>query len=285
MALTTEQREARRHYIGSSDSPAIMGLDPYRSAADVWLEKTGRAADFAGNDATDRGNYLEPALLAFAEQTLGVPLTRDVMVKHQGGVLAANLDAVNYDGPFIVEAKSSVVPEGWGEQGTDQVPDRVLVQTHHAMYVAGIAFRVAWVPVVLPGFRSFDFRMYCVARNDALAEAVAQAGVAFMERHVRTDTPPDDFRPSLEVLKRVRREPNKTVSIADELALAYTLAKAQYAEAKQHCEQAERSLLAAMGDAEAAECPTGKFTYFQVSRKAYTVEATTYRQLRFSKAK
>jgi len=41
MALTTEQREIRRRYLGSSDIAAIFGMSPWKSAYDVWLEKTG----------------------------------------------------------------------------------------------------------------------------------------------------------------------------------------------------------------------------------------------------
>jgi len=40
--LTTEQRAARMTGIGASECAAIMGFDPYRTAHQVWLEKTGR---------------------------------------------------------------------------------------------------------------------------------------------------------------------------------------------------------------------------------------------------
>lgn len=284
--ITPEQRELRRKYIGSSDAPAILGLDPYRSAADVWLDKTGKAADFAGNEATDRGNLLEPVLVKWAERAIGMDLIPNVFQRHADLPLACNLDAASpalADPDFVVEAKTSVNVDEWGEPGTDQVPERVIVQTHHAMFVTG--YRLAYVPVLLPLYGRFEFRMYRVERDDALADAIAERCAEFHRRYVLTGERPDDFRPSLETLRRVRREPNKIVPLADDLADAYVVAKAAYAKAKEECDAAQAALLAAMGDAEAGACRAGTFTYMESKRAGYTVEPSTYRQLRFRKAK
>lgn len=283
--LTPEQLKARKCFIGSSDAAAILGCDPYRSASDVYLEKTGQAEDFAGNDATDRGNLLEPVLLTWAERELGVTLVHNVFIACATKLsLCANLDAWAPDGDFIVEAKSSNDPEQWGEQGSDEVPEKVIVQTHHAMYVA--RKRVAYVPVILPGFRSFDFRMYVVNRNDDLAEAVANAGQDFMQKHVWKKTPPSDFRPSIEVLKRMRREPSKTVPLSPELADRLVLARAACKLAEEDKEEAERLILATLMDAEAGDPGDGRLiTYMSAKRKGYEVKETTYRTLRVKSAK
>jgi predicted phage-related endonuclease len=39
MSLTPEQIAIRRTRIGSSEVGAILGIDPYKSAYDVWTEK------------------------------------------------------------------------------------------------------------------------------------------------------------------------------------------------------------------------------------------------------
>ena len=285
MALTPEQREARRSYIGSSDSPAVCGCDPYRTAMDVYLDKTGQAEPFAGNANTDRGTWLEPAILDWAQDQLPVRFCRDVMQVHGGGVLAANFDGLHlgpdvYGDPFIVEAKSSVVADEWGESGTSEVPERVIVQVHHALYVAGPAVRTAWVPVLLPGYRSFDFRMYRVDRDDDLASAVAERATTFMEHHVRGRTPPDDTTASIEVLRRVRRRPNKSVEVDRDVVEAVVLARAARKAAADRCDAAETALLSAMGDAEQATADARTVTYMETKRAGYTVQPTTYRTLR-----
>ncbi len=56
--LTAEQQSMRRHGIGSSEVAALFGEDPWKSALDVWLVKTGRAAD-EGSFQTKMGHRIE----------------------------------------------------------------------------------------------------------------------------------------------------------------------------------------------------------------------------------
>jgi putative phage-type endonuclease len=288
--ITAAQREARRKYAGSSDAAAICGLDPYRSAADVWLAKTGRADDFAGNEHTDRGNLLEPVVLTWARERIGRDFARDVMDVGACGLLAANFDGRSGGSvpePFVVEAKTTVTDDEWGDEGTDQVPDRVVCQVHHQMTVAGPEFRVAFVPVLIPGFKAFDFRLYRVDRDDELADALAARCRAFMTDHVRADVRPADFKPSLDVLKRVRREPDKLLDgmLSADLVDAWEQAKLTLKQAKEEEEKVKAALIAALDVAEGALCPQGLITYLQTSRKGYVVEPTTYRTLRLKKAR
>lgn len=286
MAITPEQRELRKKYVCSSDAPAIMGLDPYRSAADVWLDKRGEDPGFDGNEATERGNYLEPALLDYALAEIGRPFNRNVMKVHDGKLLAANFDGFGFeDWSFIVEAKTSNNPDEFGEQMTDQVPERHIVQIHHAMYVAGPQCRTAWMPVLLPGYRSLDFRMYLVHRDDDLAEIIAAKGIAFIEKFVRLDIQPPAFKPSLEVLKRLRRTPGKIVSVPAGLVDRVTVLRAAAIQADKDKKEAEAALLAAMGDADGAETDKADITYLIQKRAGYTVDPTEFRQLKIKPRK
>lgn len=289
--ITAEQRELRKHYIGSSDSPAIVGVDPYRSAADVFLEKTGQADGFDGNEHTDRGNLLEPVLIEWFAQHVGRPLRTSglFVTRTDCGELCANLDAFLppcdlAPGGAVVECKTSVNRDEWGEAGTDEVPERVIVQTHHAMWMVGPPCRVAFVPVLLPGFRSFDFRVYRVDRNDELADAVAEQCRRFKREHVDALVPPSDFRPSIEVLKRVRREPGKVIPLADDLVDRWIAAKAAEKQAREDREQTEAELVGALRDAEAGSYSRGLVIYMETKRKGYTVEPCAYRSLRLKKA-
>lgn len=285
--ITAEQRLLRADKIGSSDAAAILGLDPYRSAADVWLEKTGQADGFGGNEHTERGNLLEPAVRLWAGAKLGKLMHSDVNCVHPSRLLAANLDAAVYDSigrsvVEIVEVKTTVNCDEWGEAGTDQVPERVLVQVHHQFACVPSA-TVAWVPVLMPGFQSFDFRMYRVERNDDLARMVERAGLDFMRRHVIPGVRPDDFKPSLEVLRRVRREPNKTVPVDDAVLDNYVTARAAKKQAEEIYERAQADLIAALGDAERGEGTAVVVTYMTTKRRGYTVAETECRHLRTKK--
>jgi putative phage-type endonuclease len=281
--LTSEQRQARRKYVGSSDAAAILGVDPYRSAADVWLEKTGKLDEWEGNEDTERGRLLEPAILDFAGEWIGKHFVRDQMIVAPDGIRAANCDGIASG--FVVEAKSTVNADEYGDQGTDQIPPRVNVQVHHQMHVAGPEYRVAYVPVLLPGYKRIEFRMYIVERNEPLADLIAQRCCEFWHWNVLTNVRPEQFYPSLEVLKRIRREPKTVVPVADVLVDDLIIAKAATKQAKDDQETAERALLIAMGSAEGASYSSGLVTYLETKRKGYTVAETSYRTLRVKPAK
>lgn len=282
--ITAEQKLCRVGRIGSSDAAAIMGLDPFRSAADVWLEKVGMVDGFEGNENTDRGNRLEPVLIQWAEDQLAEDFTSDRMFIHQSDALIANVDAISLDGTAIIEAKTTVIEEGWGEAGTDEVPDRVQVQVAH-QFVCIPSARIAWVPVLLPGFKKFDWRLYRVERNSELCGIVEREGLGFVARFISPRIKPDDYKPSLEVLKRVRREPNKIIPVADEIVAQYVAAKQVERDAKKEADKAQACLLDAIGDAEGALYSSGTVSYILTKRKGYTVEPCEYRQLRVKPAK
>ncbi|GIV50738.1 MAG: hypothetical protein KatS3mg038_1259 [Candidatus Kapaibacterium sp.] len=63
----------RRSFLGASDAPAVLGLSPWRTAWEVWAEKTGRIDSWTGNAATSAGQLLEPAVLAWAARGAAAP--------------------------------------------------------------------------------------------------------------------------------------------------------------------------------------------------------------------
>jgi predicted phage-related endonuclease len=287
--ITKEQRELRKKYLGSSDLPSVLGMDSWRTIGDVWLEKTGRVVvDEKESVAQDFGTTFEGAVLDHFEKKQGVTLERHLFFTN--GVFCSNLDGlIDGSSPEIVEAKTSGSNEAWGPAGTDEIPERVLVQVHEQMYVVSKATqkecRIAWVPVLVPAFRHFEVRIYQIKRSDVLMDSAIRIGDQFWKNHVLTDIPPESFVPSLDVLKRTRRIPEKTVTIADQLVLDWADASIQLSAAKKRADEAQAAVLAAMLDAEGAEWSGGTLTYFEQSRKGYTVEPTSYRVLRRVKGK
>jgi predicted phage-related endonuclease len=282
--ITNEQRQLRKKYLGSSDLPSVLGMDSWRTIGDVWLEKTGRVVvDEKESAVQDFGTTFEGAVLDHFEKKRGVTLQRHLFFTN--GHFCSNLDGF-IDGslPEIVEAKTSGLGEEWGPLGTDEIPERVLIQVHEQMYVVtkatGKECRVAWIPVLLPAFRHFEIRVYEIKRNDALMESAIAIGDQFWREHVLTDTPPQTFIPSLDVVKRVRREPNKTVTVADRLVMEWFEATAALSKAKKRVEDTQAAILAAMDDAEGARYGAGCLTYFEQSRSGYTVAPTKFRVLR-----
>lgn len=287
--LTETQKQLRRGKLGSSSAAAALGLDPFKSAADVYMELTGAVEDSAGNENTERGNLLEPAILKWCENETGKHFAPSEMFNHPNGLMCWNADGVMYldDDSSITEAvecKSTVDDSGLGDEGTDQIKEHWLVQIAHAFAVVP-TLQVMWVPVLLPGFKKFDFRLYRVDRNDELAELVEQQGLAFMRNHVFPQIPPSNFKPSLDVLKRVRRVPKKVVPVKREAYENWIAARAARLQAADDEDVAKAALITALGDAEAGEVDgVGTFTYMETHRKEFTTKESTYRTLRPVKA-
>lgn len=193
MSLTPEQIAERRQGIGASDAPAALGLSPWRTPLEVFLEKTGRAGPQEESLPMRVGRALEPVVLqAFAEETgLSVTRQQERIIDPALPWRWATVDAIA-DGA-LVEAKTAGDRGEWGEPGTDQIPRHYIVQVQHALACTG--FKLAYVPVLLSGR---DFRVYEVRRDEAIISAITEREVEFWSRIERDDPPPlssaDDVR-------------------------------------------------------------------------------------------
>lgn len=266
--ITPRQRELRRSHLGSSDMPALVGVDPYRTAADVWLQKTADIAE-TGSGASLLGQVCESAALQLAAKELGVRLDRrnTYRVSKQDPVFAANVDGLVTGLPWAIEAKTTGLTgptpekEMWGEPGTDEVPERVIVQCQHQMFVADL--EQVWVAAVI-GQRGFV--LYRVPRNEQLIAHLRGVGSHFWHQHVEPKVAPPGSVPSLELLQSLRRQPNKLIELDAALVRSWSEARDQRLAAEKREEEVKRELLAALGDAEAADCPMGRLTYLEQSR-------------------
>lgn len=276
--LTSEQRTARRAYIGSSDAPAILGVDPFRNRHDVFLDKTRDLEDFT-SPAIEAGNLLEPVLIDWCSRQLDRPI-RNRGTMHVRGDLACNLDADLSD-TEIIEAKTTGMVDHWGEENSDEVPDKVLVQTHHAFHCTGAV--VAYVPVILARF-SLKFALYRVERNDKVCEAVAAECIDFMQNNVRKGIAPVGA-PSLDVVKRVRRQPETWCDVPDELVEAWQQHRKARLAAEKIEDEAQAAVLAALGTCDGGRTGLGDLTHLEYSRKGYTVAPSKYRQLKLKGSK
>lgn len=104
--------ELRRGYIGSSDVPTVLGINPYSGPWSLWAVKTGKVSGEVDNKFTRLGHVMEPVILQLAEQEIGTSVEKPaVMYRHpEIECLSANLDGIASD-PLepgrrvVVEAK------------------------------------------------------------------------------------------------------------------------------------------------------------------------------------
>lgn len=291
--LTEAQRIERRRYIGSSDMAAILGLDPFKNAADVYYSKVHELEDRPSADA-QAGRQLETAVLDWFANDTGFRLERDVFRVHKNGVLAANHDALvipeePVDAVQGAEAKTHALLSNrpsneWGEAGTDEVPNHVLIQCQHQMVVSDLV--EVFVPVLIAGR---GFLRFLVPRNADICGIIEDRGAMFHAKHIVEREPPEDVAPSLDVVKAIRRQPNKTISLPPQvlhMAEVFDRASKARKDAEQYEDDVKAEIIAALGDAEAGEFEDGgTLTFMEQTRKAHQVKESTYRVLRIKRKK
>lgn len=289
MPITDHQREQRRKHIGASDVPAILGRDPYKSLHDVWLAKTGRVEFAEPGEAAVAGLHFEDGILSWASDQGGLgKLLRNQYRSYPLAHLGSNLDAVRVDAPEPVEAKTAglygPLGEKWGEAGTDEVPDRVLVQVHAQMLclapdaLEGLAHVAAFI-----GGRGFV--LYRIVRSQKLCDVIAERCIEFWEDHVLADKPPDGVLPSYDVIRLARRMPKTVATIPAGLVEAWRAASEAAKYAAREEERAKVAVIAALGDADAGDWgdESQHLTYYEQTRSAHYVKESTFRVLRQKK--
>lgn len=269
MPITTAQRERRKNHLGSSDVSAICGLDPFRNEYDVWLEKTGQLDPERSNKPwLQMGNDFESVILNRAERALGA-LRRNQFrsLKSEGIPVASHIDAIVVATGEPVEAKSCgvfwPVEEQWGDPGTDQVPDRVVLQSQ--IHMAVTKKSVCHVPALFWGLKQ---ELYEVPRDDEMLGDLLDYLTTWWERHVIKREPPENHvTPSLEILKRVRREPDSVIDLSgnpdiDRLVFEWQQAGLHKKEAEDEQDERKAEIITLLGNAEAALLGDGRMLTF-----------------------
>ncbi len=181
-----EWLDARRAGIGGSDVGAIMGFNQYKSAYQVFLEKTGQFHEEVDNEAVYFGNALEDFVAQeFAKRT-GKKVRRlnKMLVHPEHDFMLANLDRVVVGERAVLECKtaSEYVKESW--EG-EEIPASYLCQVHHYLAVTG--FEKAYIAVLVGGNK---FIWKEIERDEEFIQILIDCERDFWENHVLKDEAP-----------------------------------------------------------------------------------------------
>lgn len=118
MTITDEQTaqgsgawlEFRQKRIGASDAPIILGVSPWKTPRQLWLDKKGlvkpSGGDKSSNFAIDRGNRFEPIARARYElHNDNIEMNPAVLVHKEFDFLMASLDGWNEQIKRVLEIK------------------------------------------------------------------------------------------------------------------------------------------------------------------------------------
>lgn len=262
-----EWLEVRKHGIGSSDAAAAVGLNPYKSQLELWMEKTGRDTDLPKPDPHDTtapvywGTLLEPIVAASYTQQTGRKVRKvNAVLQHPDRPwMLANIDreVIGASDVQILECKTA------GEFGArhwrDGVPEYVQLQVQHQLAVTGK--QAADVAVLLCGQQ---LKVHRIERDDELIAKLMLLQERFWH-YVTTDTPPpvdgsDSAATALQYLYPRDSGERLDFSQDSQMAALFTdlqEARFQVDKYKQLEEQYKQKIQQAMGDASQAIFETG----------------------------
>lgn len=179
----------RKNYLGGTDLAAICGLSPYRTALDVYLNKTSDDITEETSPAMRWGNLLEDAVAkAYSEDTgYTIAIEPNTLYHQEYKFLGANIDRWVGNKEYVLECKTAGFTRGkeWGDLGTDQIPESYLVQV--AYYAAICDVPKVDIAVLIGGQ---DFRIYTYTRNKPLEDKIMKIGINFWHNHIKKRIPP-----------------------------------------------------------------------------------------------
>lgn len=238
--------EARRTGIGGSDAAAVLGLSKWQTPLSVWLDKTGQAEGVEENEPMRWGSLLEPVIRQEYAQRTGREIVMPGLLRHpKHDWMLATPDGVSRDNRLI-EIKTARSADGWGEPGSDQVPEDYLIQVQH--YMAVTALPVADIAVLIGGS---DFRIYTVDADAELHDMLMSAEDAFWRTVIdRTPPEPISYADAMAMYgKRVRKD-SAVVASEEVLTALDELKSIRAAIKKEEAEEEARKavIIKAMGE-------------------------------------
>lgn len=134
---TPEWLEFRKGRIGASDAPIIMGVSPWTTPYQLWLEKTSITPPKEKNWAQDRGLTLEDKARKKLEEMTGLCFFPEVVTHPEYEWMMASLDGMELGRKHIAEIKCP----GFEDHSTallGDIPEKYYPQLQHQLEVCGL---------------------------------------------------------------------------------------------------------------------------------------------------
>ena len=263
--------QVRQGGIGSSDAAAALGLNPYKSQLQLWMEKTGRDASLPKLDPTDDstpvywGALLEPIVATHYTRRTGYRVRRlNAVLQHPDhSWMLANIDreVVGAADVQILECKTAGIHGArlWREG----VPEYVQLQVMHQLAVTGK--QAADVAVLIGGQ---ELQVFRIERDEALIEQLIALEQQFWGYVERDQQPPADGSDSADLALRCLypRDSGTTLDLSSDLEMSGVfsdlLAVREVIAAQSALEaQFKQRIQQRMGDATRAVFETGEVSW------------------------
>ena len=266
-----EWLKIRKGGIGSSDAGAAVGLHPYKSPLELWMEKTGRDGGLPKTDPNDEtspmywGTLLESIVASHYTKRTGRKVRRiNAVLQHPlEPWMLANIDREVIGAPDVQILECKTAGMNGARLWKEGVPEYVQLQVMHQLAVTGK--QAADVAVLICGQ---ELQIHRIDRDEAMIARLVQLERQFWSYVERDEAPPADGSDSADVALRclypqdsgqtldLSQDSGMSAAFSDLLAIRQVLTTNVLLEA-----QTKQRIQQRMGEATKAVFETGDVTW------------------------
>ena len=177
----------RKMGVGGSDAGAVCGLNPYRTALEVYLDKTTGSLDLSDNEAMRQGREFEDYVAKRFMEATGKKARRANFMYYdeKNPLMLADVDrmVVGENAGLECKTASPYLAERWKD---GKIPMHYQIQCHHYMSVCNAD---AWYIAVLIYGKEFKYQK--IERDEKIQSDLIQIEKDFWEGHVLEHKMPD----------------------------------------------------------------------------------------------
>jgi len=215
----TDWLEQRRLGIGGSDAATVLGLNPYKSRLQLYLEKIGEYSEKVDNRFVYWGSLHEDMVAQeFMRQTgLKVRRNNHILMNEEYPFMLGNIDRESIDNEgqhFVLECKTT---NAWNSKIWDgeKIPITTIIQVVHYLIITNYDY--GYIAVLIGGN---DFRFKKIERDPELERMVINQENDFWVNNVEKRIPPaiDGSKASSDFLLKTFRDsiPDSTFDLKHE---------------------------------------------------------------------
>ena len=208
--------EKRECFIGGSDAGTILGVNPYKSRYQLWLEKTGMVepADISNDLPVWLGTQCEDIIAKRFEMETGKKVTKShkTYILKEHPYIRAHIDRKIMKENALLECKRTSA-RNYIDYEHGDIPPMHYVQMMHYLLCTG------FTGSYLSTLRDSDFYINHRTADEKFLEYLLSAEVDFWTHVIAKQPPTDDdsekYNETLNAMKRMRIEEHKVMH-ADE---------------------------------------------------------------------
>ncbi len=190
---TKEWVHFRRNFLGGSEICSALGKSKYQTPLQLWMIKTGRMEPQGSTPITELGHILEPVIAEKFCQTTGLKVRNisDAYEHPDYSFLRGNIDrqiisSELHDSPGVLEIKSTSSMRLKSEENLYPLSWEYQIQ----WYMFLTQYKYSYL-AIMERDTGFFHEPILILRNQELIDELFEKAVAWWNRHIIANIPPD----------------------------------------------------------------------------------------------